>query len=127
MFGRFAAFGARVVGVPRGPDTTVLANLLTPRQPKLFVVGTVLHNPIGTSIGAANARRLVRLADQYGFILVEDDVYGDLPESGSDDVPGAGDRRHRLRQRSRRRGFAAERSLSSGVAHRPDCHRALRK
>ncbi len=101
MFGRFAAFGARVVGVPRGPDTTVLANLLTPRQPKLFVVGTVLHNPIGTSIGAANARRLVRLADQYGFILV--------------------------RQRSRRRGFAAERSLSSGVAHRPDCHRALRK
>jgi DNA-binding transcriptional MocR family regulator len=81
MFGRFAAFGARVVGVPRGldgPDTTVLANLLTRYQPKLFVVGSVLHNPTGTSISAANAHRLLKLADEYRFTIVEDDVYGDL-------------------------------------------------
>jgi len=81
MFGRFAAFGARVVGVPRaldGPDTTVLANLLTRHQPKLFVVGAVLHNPTGTSISAACAHRLLKLADEYGFTIVEDDVYGDL-------------------------------------------------
>jgi DNA-binding transcriptional MocR family regulator len=81
MFGRFAAFGARVVGVPRGPDgpdTAVLANLLTRHQPKLFVVGAVLHNPTGTSISAANAHRLLQLADEYGFMIVEDDVYGDL-------------------------------------------------
>lgn len=81
MFGRFAAFGARVVGVPRGldgPDVAVLANLLTRHQPKLFVVGSVLHNPTGTSISAANAHRLLKLADEYGFTIVEDDVYGDL-------------------------------------------------
>jgi hypothetical protein len=81
MFGRFAAFGARVVGVPRGadgPDIDVLANLLTRYQPKLFVVGSVLHNPTGTSISAANAHRLLKLADEYGFVIVEDDVYGDL-------------------------------------------------
>ena len=81
MFGRFAAFGAHVVGVPRGldgPDTAVLANLLTRHQPKLFVVGSVLHNPTGTSISAANAHRLLKLADEYGFAIVEDDVYGDL-------------------------------------------------
>lgn len=81
MFGRFASFGARVVGVPRGldgPDTAVLANLLTRYQPKLFVVGSVLHNPTGTSISAANAHRLLQLADEYGFTIVEDDVYGDL-------------------------------------------------
>jgi DNA-binding transcriptional MocR family regulator len=81
MFGRFAAFGARVVGVPRrldGPDTAALANLLTRYQPKLFVVGSVLHNPTGTSISAACAHRLLQLAEQYGFALVEDDVYGDL-------------------------------------------------
>jgi len=81
MFGRFAAFGAHVVGVPRaldGPDTTVLANLLTRHQPKLFVVGAVLHNPTGTSISAACAHRLLKLADEYGFTIVEDDVYGDL-------------------------------------------------
>jgi len=81
MFGRFAAFGARVVGVPRradGPDLAVLANLLTRHQPRLFVVGSVLHNPTGSSISAANAHGLLKLADQYGFTLVEDDVYGDL-------------------------------------------------
>lgn len=81
MFGRFAAFGAQVVGVPRrhdGPDLAVLANLLTRYQPKLFVVGSVLHNPTGSSISAANAHGLLKLADEYGFTLVEDDVYGDL-------------------------------------------------
>jgi len=81
MFGRFAAFGARVVGVPRGldgPDTAVLANLLRRHQPKLFVVGSVLHNPTGTSISAVNAHRLLKLADEHGFTIVEDDVYGDL-------------------------------------------------
>ena len=81
MFARFAEFGARIVGVPRGldgPDTTVLANLLTRHQPKLFVLGSVLHNPTGTSISAANAHRLLKLAEQHGFTIVEDDVYGDL-------------------------------------------------
>ncbi len=81
MFARFAAFGARIVGVPRGvdgPDTTVLANLLTRHKPKLFVIGSVLHNPTSTSISAANAHRLLKLAEQYDFTIVEDDVYGDL-------------------------------------------------
>jgi hypothetical protein len=81
MFGRFAAFGVRVVGVPRGldgPDVRVLANLLTLHQPKLFVVGSVLHNPTGTSISAATAHRLLQLAEEHRFTLVEDDVYGDL-------------------------------------------------
>jgi DNA-binding transcriptional MocR family regulator len=81
MFARFAAFGARIVGVPRrhdGPDLQVLANLLTRHQPKLFVVGSVLHNPTGSSISAANAHGLLKLADEYGFTIVEDDVYGDL-------------------------------------------------
>jgi DNA-binding transcriptional MocR family regulator len=81
MFGRFAAFGAKVVGVPRGldgPDMHVLANLLTRYQPKLFVVSSVLHNPTSTSISAANAHRLLKLADEYGFTILEDDIYGDL-------------------------------------------------
>ena len=81
MFGRFAAFGARVIGVPRGldgPDLAVLANLLAKHKPKLFVVGSVLHNPTSTSISAATAHRLLQLADLHGFTIVEDDVYGDL-------------------------------------------------
>jgi len=81
MFGRFAAFGAKVVGVPRGldgPDLAVLSNLLAQHRPKLFVVSSVLHNPTSTSLSAATAHRLLQLADQHGFTIVEDDVYGDL-------------------------------------------------
>ena len=81
MFARFAAFGAHVVGVPRradGPDIRVLRNLLARHQPKLFVVGSVLHNPTSTSLSAANAHQLLKLADEFGFTIVEDDIYGDL-------------------------------------------------
>lgn len=81
MFARLAAFGAKLVAVPRGvdgPDLAVLANLLTRHQPRLFFVNSVLHNPTGGSMSAAIAHRLLKLAEEYGFMLVEDDVYGDL-------------------------------------------------
>ncbi len=81
MFARLAAFGAKLVAVPRGadgPDLAVLANLLTRHQPRLFFVNSVLHNPTGASMSASNAHRLLKLAEEYNFTLVEDDVYGDL-------------------------------------------------
>ncbi len=81
MFARLAAFGAKLVAVPRGaegPDLNVLSNLLSRHQPRLFIVNTVLHNPTGGSMSAAVAHRLLKLADQYGFTLVEDDAYGEL-------------------------------------------------
>jgi hypothetical protein len=81
LFARLAAFGARPVGVPRradGPDLDALAGLLAHHRPKLFFLSSVLHNPTGTSIGAANAHRLLQMADAAGLTLVEDDIYGDL-------------------------------------------------
>ena len=81
MFGRFAAFGANVVGVPRnagraGPRRA--EESARPAPAENVVVGSVLHNPTSTSISAANAHGLLRLADEHGFVIVEDDVYGDL-------------------------------------------------
>ncbi|HEU0199024.1 MAG TPA: PLP-dependent aminotransferase family protein [Burkholderiaceae bacterium] len=81
MFARLAAFGAKLVAVPRladGPDLNVFANLLSRHQPRLFFVNSVLHNPTGASMAAATAHRLLKLAEQYKVTLVEDDVYGDL-------------------------------------------------
>jgi DNA-binding transcriptional MocR family regulator len=81
MFARFAAFGARIVGVPRGPDGPDLAaleSLLARERPKLFFMNSVLHNPTGSCLSAPNATRLLQLAAQYDFTLVEDDIYGDL-------------------------------------------------
>jgi len=49
-------------------------------RPRAFFVQTLLHNPTGSSIDPARAHRLLSLAEQYGFTLVEDDIIGDLYE-----------------------------------------------
>ena len=81
MFARFAAFGARIVGVPRGPDgpdLVALESLLARDKPKLFIMNSVLHNPTGSCLSQANAVRVLELATRHDFMILEDDIYGDL-------------------------------------------------
>jgi DNA-binding transcriptional MocR family regulator len=81
MFGSFAALGARVVGIPRladGPDLAVLAQLAALHKPKLYIINSVLHNPTSTSLSAAKAFQVLRLAEEHDFTIVEDDIYCDL-------------------------------------------------
>jgi len=81
MFGSFAALGARVVGIPRladGPDLARLAQLAALHKPKLYVINSVLHNPTSTSLSAAKAFQVLRLAEEHDFTIVEDDIYCDL-------------------------------------------------
>ncbi|WP_118183833.1 PLP-dependent aminotransferase family protein [Paraburkholderia phosphatilytica] len=85
MFGRFASQGARLVGMPYtpdGPDLDALETLVKTWRPKMLVVNSVLQNPTGTSLTAAQAFRILRLAEEYDFIVVEDDIYGDLCPPG---------------------------------------------
>ncbi|MDK3026385.1 PLP-dependent aminotransferase family protein [Cupriavidus taiwanensis] len=85
MFGRFAAQGAQVIGVPytgEGPDLEALERIVQAHRPRLFVINSVLHNPTGTSLSAAKAFQLLRLAEQYDFLIVEDDIYCDLCPPG---------------------------------------------
>ncbi|MFM0035193.1 PLP-dependent aminotransferase family protein [Paraburkholderia strydomiana] len=81
MFGCFASQGARLVGMPYtpdGPDLDALETLVQTWRPKMLVINSVLQNPTGTSLTAAQAFRILRLAEAYDFIVVEDDIYGDL-------------------------------------------------
>jgi DNA-binding transcriptional MocR family regulator len=81
MFGRFASQGARLVGVPytpAGPDLDALETLVKTWRPKMLVLNSVLQNPTGTSLSAAQAFRILQLAQTYDFMVVEDDIYGDL-------------------------------------------------
>jgi DNA-binding transcriptional MocR family regulator len=81
MFGRFAAQGARLLGMPytpAGPDLDALEALVKTWRPKMLVINSVLHNPTGTSLSPAQAFRILRLAEEHDFIVVEDDIYGDL-------------------------------------------------
>jgi len=81
VFGRFALLGARVIGVPRlpdGPDVGRLRALAAEHRPKLFITMSVLHNPTSTAMTGAKAFQVLRLAEEFGFTVVEDDVYCDL-------------------------------------------------
>ncbi|WP_300750653.1 PLP-dependent aminotransferase family protein [Janthinobacterium sp.] len=85
MFGAFAAMGMRVIGIPRladGPDIAMLAELAALHQPKLYVINSVLHNPSSTSLSAAKAFQVLRLAEQHDFLIVEDDIYCDMHPGG---------------------------------------------
>ena len=81
MFGSFAAMGLKVVGIPRladGPDLAQLASLAALHQPKLYVINSVLHNPSSTSLSADKAFQVLRIAEEHGITIVEDDIYCDL-------------------------------------------------
>lgn len=81
MFGSFAMLGAKVVGIPRladGPDIAKLAELAAVHKPKLYVINSVLHNPTSTSLSAAKAFQILKIAEQHNFTIVEDDIYCDL-------------------------------------------------
>ena len=81
MFGSFAALGLHVVGIPRladGPDLARLAELAVAHKPRLYVINSVLHNPTSTTLSAAKAFQLLRIAEQHDIVVVEDDIYCDL-------------------------------------------------
>lgn len=81
MFGSFAMMGAKVVGIPRlpdGPDIAKLAELAAVHKPRFYVINSVLHNPTSTSLSAAKAFQVLKIAEQHDFTIVEDDIYCDL-------------------------------------------------
>lgn len=81
IFGRLAAFGARVIGVPRGPggpDLEALERLARLHRPKLFIINSAVHNPTGYTLHAGVAYEVLRIAERQDFLIVEDDTYADL-------------------------------------------------
>ncbi|KQY90606.1 PLP-dependent aminotransferase family protein [Pelomonas sp. Root1444] len=81
MFARLTQAGIRLLPVPRssrGPDLDVLAALAAQHAPRAYLTVSVLHNPTGHSLNLADAHRLLRLADEHDFFIVEDDSYGFL-------------------------------------------------
>ena len=81
MFGSFSLLGAKVIGIPRladGPDIGQLAALAALHKPRLYVINSVLHNPTSSSLSAAKAFQILKLAEQHDFHIVEDDIYCDM-------------------------------------------------
>jgi DNA-binding transcriptional MocR family regulator len=80
-FARLTALGMRILPVPRradGPDLDVMSRYCELHQPKLFVSVSVFHNPTGYCITPGSAHRVLQLAQQHNFHIVEDDTYSHL-------------------------------------------------
>jgi 2-aminoadipate transaminase len=79
---------ARVVGIPvepDGPDVDALERALKTQVPKFFYVIPDFQNPAGATCSAAKRRRLVELAREKDFLLVEDAPYRLLRYRGADE------------------------------------------
>ena len=77
-FARLDALGMRILPVPRtpqGPDLDVMARYCELHAPKLYVSVSVLHNPTGYCLPPGSAHRVLQLANQHQFHIVEDDTY----------------------------------------------------
>jgi DNA-binding transcriptional MocR family regulator len=83
LFAQLRRAGIRLLPVPRGadgPDLDVLDELCRTNRPRAMFVQTLVHNPTGTSMSPAICHRLLALAERHQFLVIEDDVYGDLAE-----------------------------------------------
>lgn len=81
LYRQLAFHGVTLLEVPRtrmGPDIEVLEAHLRCHRPKCLFISSLYHNPTGTSLCRAVAERLLALACSEDFLIIEEDVYGDL-------------------------------------------------
>ena len=101
----FQANQASLVGITvdgDGLDVDELSNRLADGlRPKLVSVVANFDNPSGVVLGADRRIRLAELAEQYDFLIIEDDPYGRLRYDGEHLAPIPGDRVLRLRSVSK--------------------------
>ncbi|MBJ3786467.1 aminotransferase-like domain-containing protein [Devosia sediminis] len=71
----------RVVSVPMtptGPDVAAFAAVAERERPRLYITNSGVHNPTGAMLSAATALRILRIVDQHGMVVVEDDIFADF-------------------------------------------------
>ncbi|OHD22181.1 MAG: hypothetical protein A2Y38_05130 [Spirochaetes bacterium GWB1_59_5] len=82
----FVATGARVEAVPLlsdGIDLRSLERLAASRPLRLVHVNPIFQNPTGMVYAQNRREELARLAERYGFYVIEDDLFSDLAWDGS--------------------------------------------
>lgn len=78
------AHRATVVGVPytpAGPDVAAFEAALQAHAPRLYITNSAIHNPTGAVLSPVVAHRVLKLAEQAGLVIVEDDIFADFEAS----------------------------------------------
>ena len=92
----FRNYGPEIVGCPireTGLDVDALAETLADRErrgepaPTLVYTIPTFQNPTGTTLPRADRERLLDLAAEHDFVILEDDAYGDLRFDGDPVAP----------------------------------------
>jgi len=77
----FRAQGAQIVTVdihPDGYDLEQVEYFIKQYKPLLFYLNPTFHNPTGYTVSVEQRKKLVELAEQYRFLIIEDDAYHDI-------------------------------------------------
>ncbi|TKT74393.1 PLP-dependent aminotransferase family protein [Aquamicrobium sp. LC103] len=75
------AHRAKIIGVPytpSGPDLELFAQALGEHRPRLYITNSAIHNPTGATLSPVVAHRLLKLAEQAGTAIIEDDIFADF-------------------------------------------------
>ncbi|WP_372436048.1 aminotransferase-like domain-containing protein [Williamsia soli] len=87
----FQSVRARIRALPittHGVDVELLRQWLEAgERPRIVHTVSNFHNPAGVSASESARIELARLADEYGFLIIEDDPYGRLRFRGRDSEP----------------------------------------
>lgn len=78
--------GAHVLALPVGTDSIDLEQtetLLAKHRPVCLVICPTLSNPSGATLPVEQRGPLVELCRRFGVRIVEDDIYGELPDAGT--------------------------------------------
>ncbi len=78
------AYGAEYVPVPMDEDGIIISELEKALRtgPKFMYILPNFQNPTGISLSVERRKKLIKLADQYGVPIIEDDPYGQLRYEG---------------------------------------------
>ncbi|MBB3408926.1 DNA-binding transcriptional MocR family regulator [Rhizobium sp. BK316] len=80
------AHRAKVVSVPytpSGPDIELFAAALAEHRPRLYITNSAIHNPTGATLSPVTAHRLLKLAEQHGLTIIEDDIFADFEHAAA--------------------------------------------
>ncbi len=87
MLASLQASGARVLALPvdeHGADVDELERLLARHEIKLVALQSSCQNPTGADLSPGRRQRLLELARERGFFVLEDGVYATLRYSGEE-------------------------------------------
>lgn len=73
---------------PTGPDIEAFATTLAAEKPRLYITNSAIHNPTGATLSPVTAHRVLKLADQHGLTIIEDDIFADFEHAPAPRLAG---------------------------------------